>query len=732
MNDHTIDSSKLELDSDDPGPDGEWSCPRGTKGEMDYCLFHTPPDDRRRTGNEVSQIILDTFNESDSHKQDDGVTSWRNWDVVDERQTVGARYRRERKQFIGAKLSDVTLKLAYADCNGGDHYHYPIDLRGASVQSIELWKSNVVGGLRLHGAILTGGEGQDYGDLSANDSKIDGAIEAPHIMVRDFTADNADISGNVTFDHSEITGSVSFNEANVSGKFDFTGTTVNSEINLSETTIQGKVSLNDTTASFIYCDSASIESFEIENNSEIMGRARLRNAEFNDTLNIDSSAFVHPIINSIDLSGSIIASGKWNAHDDPPKRDTGTPPVSNIPFIFDVSDGKIEDVKVAQDCDCESATAFEHAYIFETDLTDFPFKTESNRSSLRASSWNLHSLIPGGHTILNMYDKALIGEETGDALDEMVKMSKDIIVEIDSDENLRELILEAKWKEVLDECTSPDPRLEYFIKQEARYRKLRTINDCLLFLRSEVSNFVTKYVKSPQEESTVYPRNLNTSQSEVYLRDQDALLQTIRHISEDIVSVREEGDQPTESDFQRWRKSLATVIAHRFARKQNTVAKPEQLESTYLSAKNGAVHEGDQTAAGEFFQKEKIWARRQYLNSISSTTTKDIYRYVSNILFSVVAGYGERPQRVLRWSLGVIVIFGLCYWGIGNYLLGDESNMTMLEAGIASFGSFVTLFLQPDSFFNTNTLKLFAQIEGFIGVFSISLFVYTLTRSIHR
>ncbi|ERG97665.1 MAG: hypothetical protein J07HQX50_01693 [Haloquadratum sp. J07HQX50] len=80
----------------------------------------------------------------------------------------------------------------------------------------------------------------------------------------------------------------------------------------------------------------------------------------------------------------------------------------------------------------------------------------------------------------------------------------------------------------------------------------------------------------------------------------------------------------------------------------------------------------------------------------------------------------------------MIGIFSIFYWAVGDYLLGNESNMTILEAGTASFGSFVTLFLQPNSFFNASALKLSAQIEGFIGVFSVSLFVYTLTRSVHR
>lgn len=726
------DGGEVNDNLDYPGQDGEWSCPRQTEGEADYCLFHMSPRDRERSGSQVSQIIIDTFNESNSHELDDGASSWRTWDIVTERQTDGAGYRRERKQFIGAKLDDVTLQFEYAECDGDDHF--PIDLRGATIQRINLWKANVVGGLRLQGATLGGWDSSKCGKLSGVKSTINGSLELDGITAGTFSLDDATISGNVELTNAQLTGAASFKKSEVEGDIDLRTTEIADEVVLDEAIVEGEVELYETTVQRLLCENASINVLRIFSTSSINGDASLSNSEFLCDLRIDSKAFEHPCIHSVDLSGSTIAAGELAAHDDLPPQNNNDSYSSGAPFIFELSESDIGDVNISPECNCESAASLEHAYICESILTGFPFKQAVNRSDLRATDWQVHSLVPGGHTIRGMRQEYKGESGAG-------KVAERIIDELQTNKDLQKDIINFKWHKVTNQYgklydgPSSDnlDRVFEAIQHEYQYQTAQPFGENVRSTpRPLLSRVTTNLEELPLEEFVVYPCHPNVSESGVYVCDQTALLDVLHLITKNIRWVQKGDEESAESNVQRWHQTLTTVIAHRFALELDNRPTPRELESTYLLAKNGANHEGDQMAAGEFFQMEKIWARRQYINGISETSSKDAYRYVSNMLLSAIAGYGERPQRVLRWSLVMIGVFSVFYWGTGNLLLGDQSNMTVVEAGIASFGSFVTLFLQPDSSFGANALKLSAQIEGFIGVFSISLFVYTLTRSVHR
>lgn len=746
--DDNINISELGIDSDQVrgdrgylGSEGEWSCPRKTKDEAKYCLFHTPPEDRELSGSQISQIILDTFNESNSHKQDDGIPSWRPWDIVTKQQNEGAHYRRLRKQFIGAKLSDVTIEFQYANCSGGDNY--PIDLRGATIREIKIWKANIVGGLRLQGATLVGNEEEEKcGELSGIKSRFDGTLELSNITTGELSLDETIVSGDIQCDNAEIAGSVSFHNAKVHGNIDFDSTDIDGEINLSEAIVDGEVEIYGAKLKDFLCENASIETLRIFNESNINGYANLSDTEFYGELEIESKAFDHPCVHSIDLSASTIVAGKLAAHEDPPIESDKNNLSSGAPFIFDLSKSEIGDVKIAPNCNCESVAALEHAYICESTLTEFPFKHTANRSGLRATDWKVHSLAPGGHTIRSIRNEYKKYNEYGTRPSTGAgKVAEQIIRELRIDESLQTQVINQEWDCVVNQYgnlyngpSSKDLDQTFeAIQRETEYQTARPFEDYSRVTPQPLrSRITTKTEEQPLEQFIIYPCDPDVSESGVYVCDQTALLDVVHLITKNIRSVQEHGKEPSESIIQRWHGSLTTVIAHRFALERDVHPTPGELESTYLLAKNGAGHEGDQMAAGKFFQIEKLWARRQYITDFDETTIKDIYRYFSNLLFSAIAGYGERPQRVLGWSLVVICISTLFYWGIGNRLLGGGSDMTIVEAIIASFGSFVTLFLQPDSLFSANLLKLSAQIEGFIGVFSISLFVYTLTRSVHR
>ena len=107
-----------------------------------------------------------------------------------------------------------------------------------------------------------------------------------------------------------------------------------------------------------------------------------------------------------------------------------------------------------------------------------------------------------------------------------------------------------------------------------------------------------------------------------------------------------------------------------------------------------------------------------------------LYRWAANATLEAVAGYGERPSRVVGTSVSTIGCFSLLfaltwpgsppYGSAGGYLvLSIESFVTLVLGGAAEVRS-------------PWWLRLLAEIEGFLGVFLVALFVFALTRSIHR
>lgn len=249
----------------------------------------------------------------------------------------------------------------------------------------------------------------------------------------------------------------------------------------------------------------------------------------------------------------------------------------------------------------------------------------------------------------------------------------------------------------------------------------------------------------------------------------------------------------------RSRRELATELAFGVADPAAVHPVPAELESTYLIAKNAATDQGDQFSAGEFFIQERIWARERHWRDLQTDTrglvtppsnnddhserevdrvnrtvssvpgpadtraTADtasasrdetteiavttpsplraLYRWTSNTLYGLLTGYGERPQRVLAWSVFVVVAFGLLFAGLGvlETVGGGSSGFattppygSVLGYFIVSLEAFVTLVLGGSAQIESPLLRLVAQVEGFLGVFSISLFVFTLSRAVHR
>jgi len=156
-----------------------------------------------------------------------------------------------------------------------------------------------------------------------------------------------------------------------------------------------------------------------------------------------------------------------------------------------------------------------------------------------------------------------------------------------------------------------------------------------------------------------------------------------------------------------------------------------KLINTYVKAKNGANDVGSQTASSEFFLQEMRFRRKTHWDGVrNSSPVKRLTsgsRWLSNWFLNLSCGYGERPLRTISSSMFLICFFSVLYWTAG--LSDQETPLTYL---IFSTQAFVTLIFGETPVVESTSIQFLAAFQGFLGAFFIALFVFALTRSIHR
>lgn len=192
-------------------------------------------------------------------------------------------------------------------------------------------------------------------------------------------------------------------------------------------------------------------------------------------------------------------------------------------------------------------------------------------------------------------------------------------------------------------------------------------------------------------------------------------------------------------DFTRYRHCLEPDWQlHKFSKpalSESLNLSPLTRELTYMRAKSGADEIGDNRAAGQFFKREmRARGTRHKQNLLTNASIRAGYRYLGNRAFWLTSNYAESPQRVLGTSLLLITAFAVLY-AIG-FQTGNAptpyTDSPILGSLLLSGESFVTLVHSPGATIPTTPLRTLAVIEGFLGSFAIALFLFTLTRAVHR
>lgn len=180
-------------------------------------------------------------------------------------------------------------------------------------------------------------------------------------------------------------------------------------------------------------------------------------------------------------------------------------------------------------------------------------------------------------------------------------------------------------------------------------------------------------------------------------------------------------------DFSLHRKELArsgwTVHKHQG---ESESLPPERVEATYLKAKNGASAVGENHAASQFFIKELRSRRERYRENFPDLSA--VGKYLANRMMELTCGYGERPWRVVASSGFVIGVFAVIYAIVDIPFQAQESNMRYL---VLSIETFVALVLGSPQV-TRPIVNVLTATEAFAGAYFIALFVFTLTRSVHR
>jgi uncharacterized protein YjbI with pentapeptide repeats len=161
-------------------------------------------------------------------------------------------------------------------------------------------------------------------------------------------------------------------------------------------------------------------------------------------------------------------------------------------------------------------------------------------------------------------------------------------------------------------------------------------------------------------------------------------------------------------------------------------ASAADIEYTYLLAKNGANAIHDNESSAEFFVREMEARYRRHAELAASaddlgSALGHRFDQAKNLILGASAGYGESPSRVILTSGSIVCVFWLVFNGLAPGLYDSQLDYLAL-----SIGSFVTLIIGGIGEVPNSGIRLLSQFEAFVGAFLIAMFVFTLTRAIHR
>ena len=179
------------------------------------------------------------------------------------------------------------------------------------------------------------------------------------------------------------------------------------------------------------------------------------------------------------------------------------------------------------------------------------------------------------------------------------------------------------------------------------------------------------------------------------------------------------------------------IIQEKMSRESKVLAEKmdywQQAEEIYRNLRKASEQAGLFETSGHFFEREMVMRRYQ----MPLFSNKRFYSKVVDMF----CGYGERPIRVVMFSLMAIITFGLLYASIGIHdgeevLKWDQNHsftqnaMQLLTCLYFSVVTFTTLGYGDLTPFGLS--RFLAAVEAFIGSFTLALFVVVFVKKMTR
>lgn len=155
-----------------------------------------------------------------------------------------------------------------------------------------------------------------------------------------------------------------------------------------------------------------------------------------------------------------------------------------------------------------------------------------------------------------------------------------------------------------------------------------------------------------------------------------------------------------------------------------------EAKEVYRTLKNYFRQESIYDISGKYYYKEKL------MEAKCNWKDKKYFKWISNMFLNLVAGYGERPLRVLIWWVGIILGYSFIYYFYNGIYIRMANNINsynpkFLEALYFSIVTFTTLgfgdFAPKPGFF-----QLFASFEALLGAIFMAMFIFVFARKMIR
>lgn len=176
-----------------------------------------------------------------------------------------------------------------------------------------------------------------------------------------------------------------------------------------------------------------------------------------------------------------------------------------------------------------------------------------------------------------------------------------------------------------------------------------------------------------------------------------------------------------------------------------------EAREIYLHLKNAFLSSGRYDDAGWAYFKERQAERRSFSPTTARAHYRDqvrsgkspaaarwlafhcryLLRLAASLANELLTGYGERPLRVVFWSLVTVAIFPIFYWLSWGIATTSGSPIRWIDFFHYSLAAFSTIGF-PDLVPVTDAAKTLTSIEALSGISALALLSYTLGKRIGR